>query len=158
MPNPTIPQSYAVSEIPLSKRAATSPLSQDWKLYDPKILADELGLPVEQVNAALTKTGYNKAIRQKEELIRWKCRLVNEYKDVSREIRDVYRHLKNLKDRRRNIEDTMENTRNLLRIPREPIQPIAPESISPRIRAYKQAKLNAPLVDMPVEERAMVAN
>lgn len=113
-------KSFAVvKEKPLNRSAAYSPLSAGWSLYDPKDIAAELGLPVEVVHAALEKTGFNKAVRIREELIRWKERLRKEQAEITKEKSTIYRRLSMLTSRENEVRQQLENVRNVLRIPRE---------------------------------------
>lgn len=113
-------KSYAVSQNPLPRREATSnhPLSSGWTLYNPQDLADKLNLPLGKVEKALEETGFIKAVRIREELIKWKTRLLEEQKNIANERKELQEKLKKINQRESVIKDDLVNIRNILRIPR----------------------------------------
>ncbi len=110
------------TDIPLilrSRSGAYSPRSANWTLYKPEKLAEKLGLPVDVVDTALKETGFNKAVRIREELIHWKTRLLDEQKQLSKERQELQAKLKAVSTREKEVSEMLVNIRNILRIPRE---------------------------------------
>lgn len=112
-------RNLAVVSTPLPRRAAQSPRSAAWTLYDPAPLAQRLGLPVEVVDLALEETGFNKAVRMREEVIRWKENLRREERGLLAELTDVNKRRHAIGLRLSAVREQLASVRNLLRIPRE---------------------------------------
>lgn len=110
---------FAVVPHPVPRKAAATPESAAWTLYDPRELAQVLGLPVDQVDRALERTGFNKAVRIREEVIRWKERLRHEERDLRERLGALDGERDVIRQRLREVGEQLENTRNILRIPRE---------------------------------------
>lgn len=102
-----------------SRREATSPRSVGWSLYDPRRLAEDLKVDVELADWALERNGFFKAVRIREELIRWKERLKAERRQLTEEYESTKGKLIDINDRRIHVEDTLAGIRDLLRMPRE---------------------------------------
>lgn len=117
--NAEVIRAFAVSPTPLPRDAAYSPNSSQWTLYDPKALAEKLGMPVDVVDRALIETGFNKAIRQREELIRWKARLRKEEVALQGELMEINQRKRMIGQRLTAIREQLINVRNILRLPRE---------------------------------------
>jgi len=98
---------------------AATPLSAHWRLYRPQDLASELGVDGSAAVQALEKTGFSKAVRIREELIRWKTRLLVEQRQVTREIQELDHKRFHLSARGHEIANTLAGIRDVLRIPRE---------------------------------------
>jgi len=115
-------KAFSVSPRPLNRRVATSsnPLSADWTLYDPAVLAEKLSLPIEVVSAALVETGFAKAVHVRMELVRWKERLRNEDRDLSEELRRLDNSRRAIMARKAIVKEALEGARNVLRLPRDP--------------------------------------
>lgn len=109
----------AVFPKPLPRSTAYSPRSAAWTLYDPAKLAEMLGLPVEFVDQALEKTGFNKAVRIREEVIRWKENLRSEERALLSSIKLIESERRRIRARLSAVQEQLASTRNILRIPRE---------------------------------------
>jgi hypothetical protein len=112
-------RAFAVVPKPLPRKAQGGPLSADWTLYDPARLAEKLGLSVAQVDAALEQTGFNKAVRIREEVIRWKERLRHEEAGLRDRLEIIDAERTEIKGRLSIVCEHLENTRNCLRISRQ---------------------------------------
>lgn len=112
-------KAFAVSSEAISRSNAYGPRSAGWTLYDPRVLADRLGLPVAVIDRALEETGYHKAVRIREELIRWKERLRAENADITAEFKVLAERKRALQQRNKEVQEQLRNVRNLLRISRE---------------------------------------
>jgi len=55
------------------RKNAYSPRSAGWTLYRPQDVAEKLGRPLEEVDRVLEETGFNKAVRIRELLIKKGC-------------------------------------------------------------------------------------
>lgn len=110
---------FAVQPTPLKRKAAATPKSASWTLYDPQALALDLDLSVDVVDAALERNGFNKAVRIREEVIRWKERLRHEERSLQAELRLVLQRKRELSGRLKELGEQLESVRNVLRIPRE---------------------------------------
>ncbi len=117
--HPKTPRAFAVSPAPLKRSTAYTPRSAAWTLYNPKPLADILGLSEPDVDAALEQTGFNKAVRIREEVIRWKERLRAEERELQMQIEALTIERRKLSARHNVVREQLANVRNLLRIPRE---------------------------------------
>lgn len=120
----TIRPAFAVSRGAVARSTAVDPLSSDWSLYDPRRLAkllfgDASDNHVGAVAAALEKCGFNKAVRVREEVIRYKVRLMGEGRDLDRAIAQVSGVLKKLKAARAANAVEMQAARNILRLPQK---------------------------------------
>ena len=104
---------------PRPRKDAYSPLSANWTLYKPEKLAEKLNLPVEIVDRSLEETGFNKAVRIREEIIRWKTRLLQEQKELHKQEQEILKQLKKVRLRKREVNEMLTNIRNILRMPRE---------------------------------------
>lgn len=109
----------AVFPKPLPRSTAYSPRSASWTLYDPRKLAEKLGLPVETIDAALEETGFNKAVRIREEVIRWKENLRSEERALLASVQLLEGERRRMKSRLSAVQEQLASVRNLLRIPRE---------------------------------------
>ena len=98
---------------------AYSPRSVGWSLYNPGDVAEKLGLPLEAMDLALEETGFNKAVRIREMIIRWKTELLAEQKKPDAEYQTHRLTMLAIKHRRRQVDEMLTNIRNILRIPRE---------------------------------------
>lgn len=112
-------RNLAVVPKPLPRRTAQSPRSASWTLYDPAPLAERLGLSVDVVDRALEETGFNKAVRIREEVIRWKESLRREERDLLAALRDLNTKRRTAHERLDVVREQLISVRNLLRIPRE---------------------------------------
>lgn len=112
-------RAFAVVPHPLPRETAISPRSADWTLYRAADLAALLGLPVSQVEHALERTGFSKAVRIREEIIRWKERLRKEERDLAMRQDTLDTQRRQVSGRLKVVREQLENTRNLLRLPRE---------------------------------------
>lgn len=122
----------AVFPHPLPRKTAYSPRSAAWTLYDPAELAAKLGLPVEQVDRALEQTGFNKAVRIREELIRWKENLRSEERSLLASLDTLRGEQRRIKARLAPVQEQLASVRNLLRLPREmPGSPVVTATRSP---------------------------
>jgi len=101
------------------RKESYSPRSASWSLYRPEDLAEKINQSVDLVDKALEETGFNKAVRIREELIRWKTRLIDECKDLTKQINDLTKELKWLKIEMKYKNIMLENIRDILRISRE---------------------------------------
>jgi hypothetical protein len=110
---------FAVAAKPLPRRTQGGPLSAAWTLYDPRELAAKLGLPVETVDLALEQTGFNKAVRIREEVIRWKERLRHEERSLRERLEVLDEDRFRIKTRLSVVNEQLANTRNCLRISRQ---------------------------------------
>jgi hypothetical protein len=109
-----------MSELKLRPRKdAYSPRSGNWTLYNPEDVAQKLTLPVPLVDKVLEETGFNKAVRIREEVIRWKTRLLAEQKELSRQEQELRAQLKKVTLRQKETDEMLINIRNILRMPRE---------------------------------------
>jgi len=104
---------------PRPRSDAYSPRSANGTLYKPEKLAEKLKIPKATLMPALEETGFSKAVRIREELIRWKTRLLDEQKSLHHEIEGLEKRLKQLKQRKAVVQETLIEIRNILRIPRE---------------------------------------
>ena len=112
-------KAFAVSETAVKRRNAYSPQCSGWTLYDPSKLAEKLEMPVEVVDQALEETGFNKAVRIREEVIRWKERLRREERELCDQITEVNKTRRSLANRQKQVREQLEGLRNILRLPRE---------------------------------------
>jgi hypothetical protein len=101
------------------RRDSYSPTSANWTLYDPQELADNLGLEVDIVDRALEKTGFNKAVRIREDLIKRKTALLKEQKELFKLEQKARNKLKQIEYKQYIVANTLVEIRNILRIPRE---------------------------------------
>jgi hypothetical protein len=102
-----------------NRKDATSPRSQHWTLYNPEDVAERLNIPLKDVDIALEETGFNKAVRIREQLIRWKTKLIAEQKILKHEEEDLKAKLKIIKSSQYETERTLRSVRDILRMPRE---------------------------------------
>jgi hypothetical protein len=79
----------------------------------------KLDKPLAEVDLALEETGFNKAVRIREELIRWKTRLLAEQKELHRDEQETRKVLETITNRQYRVAGMLINVRNILRIPRE---------------------------------------
>lgn len=100
-------------------REAASPLSANWTLYKPEVLAEKLGLPLEVVDKALEETGFYKAVRIREEVIRLKTRLLKEQKELTKREQELAKELKQVRRELYYLQRELTHLRNILRLPRE---------------------------------------
>lgn len=112
-------RSFAVVPNALPRKTQGGPLSAAWTLYDPRKLAEKLGVSVEAADRALEETGFNKAVRIREEVIRWKERLRHEHTDLMAELDDLNKKRAAVRQRLGEVTEQLENTRNILRISRQ---------------------------------------
>jgi len=101
------------------RKDAASPLSANWTLYKPEVLAEKLGLPLEVVDKALEETGFYKAVRIREEVIRLKTRLLKEQKELTKRERELAEELKRVRRELYYLQRELIHLRNILRLPRE---------------------------------------
>ena len=106
-------------ERPRSRKDACTPKSAGWTLYNPEDVAEKLNKPLSEVDRVLEETGFNKAVRIREEVIRWKTGLIIEQKQLASEEDKLRQQLKNIKGRQHRVSEMLCNIRNILRIPRE---------------------------------------
>lgn len=116
-------RAYAVKPEPAKRSEAYNRgRSAHWKLYRPELVADELKAwhrdPAE-IDAALEKTGFKKAVRIREELIRWKTRLLAEERAITAEYEELNAKRVELRRRREIVRYALVNVRNVLRLPRK---------------------------------------
>lgn len=111
--------SFAVAPTPLPRKTQGGPLSAAWTLYDPSKLAEKLGLPIDVVDAALEQTGFNKAVRIREEVIRWKERLRREEANLRGRLDEIDAERRQVRSRFMVVSEQLENIRNILRLPRQ---------------------------------------
>jgi len=78
---------------------AASPLSANWTLYKPEVLAEKLGLPLE--------------------VIRLKTRLLKEQKELTKRERELAEELKRVRRELYYLQRELIHLRNILRLPRE---------------------------------------
>lgn len=104
---------------PSPRRTAYGPRSAGWTLYRIADLADKLGVDMVTLDTALEQTGFNKAVRIREETIRWKERLRKEERALMDEQEQHRAALKATGHRLGTVREQLANVRNLLRIPRE---------------------------------------
>jgi len=104
---------------PRPRSDAYSPRSVCWTLYKPEKLAEKLNVPVEAVDIALEETGFNKAVRIREETIRWKTRLIDEQRNLHGQHKQLHEEIQKVNTRIREVDEMLVNIRNILRIPRE---------------------------------------
>jgi hypothetical protein len=115
-----IQKAFAVAPgTPRPRRTAYGPKSAGWTLYRIADLADKLGVDVVSADVALETTGFNKAVRIREELIRWKERLRAEERDIADERDRLLTEAKKLGLRLSVVREELGNVRNILRLPRE---------------------------------------
>lgn len=100
------------------RKNAYSPRSANWTLYDPKPPAERLDKAVEEVDLALEETGFNKAVRIREYLIKWKTNLLEEQKQLANEQRKLQEQLSRSRQRGKEVGEMLVNIRNILRIAR----------------------------------------
>ena len=98
---------------------AASPLSANWTLYKPEVLAEKLGLPLEVVDEALEETGFYKAVRIREEVIRLKTNLLKEQKGLTKREQELAKELKQVRRELYYLQRELTHLRNILRLPRE---------------------------------------
>jgi len=98
---------------------AASPLSANWTLYKPEVLAEKLGLPLEVVDKALEETGFYKAVRIREEVIRLKTNLLKEQKELTKREQELAKELKQVRRELYYLQRELTHLRNILRLPRE---------------------------------------
>jgi len=101
------------------RSTAISCRSAQWTLYNPEDVAKRLDKPVATVDLALEETGFNKAVRIREDVIRWKTNLLTEQKQIARDQQELRHKQLALKTRANQVEEMLINVRNILRIPRE---------------------------------------
>lgn len=106
-----------IKAIPRSN--AYSPRSAGWTLYKPEILAEKLKMPLDAVDTALEETGFLKAVKIRELIIKWKTRLLSEQKDLHFERDKLQKELGKIKQREKEVSEMLVEVRNILRIPRE---------------------------------------
>ena len=113
------------------RRDATSPRSVNWTLYRPEDVARAWNrgaggssMSVKEIHKILEETGFVKAVKIRENLIREKTRLIAERREVERRRVSLERRLKVTRRVSHELERRLVMIRNILRIPRE--QP-APE-------------------------------
>ena len=103
----------------IPRRNAYSPRSAGWTLYKPDKLADRLGLSVDDVDKALEETGFNKAVRVRESLIKWKTGLLDEQKEIHKQRQALQKQIRIVAQREKEISEMLIQIRNILRLPRE---------------------------------------
>ena len=115
-----IEKAFAVAPgTPAPRRTAYSPKSAGWTLYRLADLADKLGTDVTATDEALETTGFNKAVRIREELIRWKERLRKEEQNLAAERDRLRKEHAQVSIRLSTVREQLANVRNVLRLPRE---------------------------------------
>ena len=102
-----------------SRKDAAGPESAHWTLYRPKDVADKLNVPLEDVERVLEETGFNKAIRIREELLRLKTRLIKEQRLVSSEEQRLATEIRKVRARKNELSEQLGNIRDILRLPRK---------------------------------------
>ena len=108
---------------PLPRSNAYTPRSAGWTLYRPEDLAEKLGVGVSAADVALEETGFNKAVRIREELIKWKERLRMEERTLAEGQATLRAQLREIDGRLSICRTQLANVRNILRLPREKGQP-----------------------------------
>ena len=98
---------------------AYSPKSANWTLYKPEVLADKLKMPVDVIDTALEETGFHKAVRIRELIIKWKTDLIQEQRNLHFEREKLQGELCKVKQREKEVTEMLVRIRNILRIPRE---------------------------------------
>ena len=103
-------------------------MSAGWTLYKPQKLFDLLvydsritafDFDIKELDEMLEQTGFNKAVRIREKMIRRKCQLLQEQKEIEALIRKTEKNLKDMKRNRHFIQSMLLEIRNILRISRE---------------------------------------
>lgn len=118
--NAQIPtKAYAVCPKPFGRKTTDSPLSAGWALYDPKPLAEMLDRHPVIVDNLLERTGFNKAVRIREEVIKWKTRLIHENRQLEHILNGLNSERRTTNNRLKAVKEQLEGVRNILRIPRE---------------------------------------
>lgn len=102
-----------------SRKSAVSPRSTSWTLYKPEILAERLGIPLDVVDLALEETGYYKAVKIREDLIKLKTRLKDDSRCFSDHIETLQALVRHYKRRKIWVDHQLEDVRDILRRPRE---------------------------------------
>ena len=109
-----------------NRKDAVSPLSVHWTLYKPEKVQEKLNnrsssgdIPFWEINKILEETGFNKAVRIREALIKEKTCLIQIEKGYRQSIQSYYKKIKALKQDHKIVREKLELVRNILRIPRE---------------------------------------
>jgi len=98
---------------------AYSPKSANWTLYKPEVLAEKLDMPLDVVDIALEETGFYKAVRIRELIIKWKTELIDEQRKLHFKREELQKELSKVKQREKEVSEMLVRIRNILRIPRE---------------------------------------
>lgn len=107
---------------------ATSPRSANWTLYRPGKVADMINghawdrdilLSVEETHRILEETGFVKAVKIREELIREKVRLIAERKRVERRRIRLEKRIRVTRRYSTELDRRLIMIRDILRVPRE---------------------------------------
>lgn len=104
---------------PVPRSTAYTPRSAGWTLYRAGDVAKQLGVDEAAADAALETTGFNKAVRIREEIIRWKERLRGEERELQTRRSYLRDELAETNSRLKVVQEQLENVRNILRLPRE---------------------------------------
>ena len=104
---------------PTPRSNAYSPRSANWTLYKPEVLAEKLDRHLDVVDEALEETGFYKAVRIRESIIKWKTDLIQEQRDLYFEREKLQGELCKIKQREKEVTEMLVRIRNILRIPRE---------------------------------------
>ena len=115
-----ISKAFAVEPgTPSPRKTAYTPKSAGWTLYRLGDLAEKLNVDVVSADVALEATGFNKAVRIREELIRWKERLRKEEAELDAERERLRKEHNAISSRLALVREQLANVRNILRLPRE---------------------------------------
>ena len=101
------------------RKDAYTPQSCHWTLYNPEDVANRLNKSIDEVDNVLEQTGFNKAVRIREEIIRWKTKLIEEQKQLAKGELALRKQIQANKSRQYQVEEMLINIRNILRMPRE---------------------------------------
>jgi hypothetical protein len=108
-----------------SRKDSCSPLSASWTLYKPEEVQKKINemvfgdMKIEEINKILEETGFNKAVRIREELIKRKVELGRDSSRIRKKINHHQSILDTLKKNLYMKELVIWEIRQALRIPRE---------------------------------------
>lgn len=101
------------------RRNATSPLSAGWTLYKSDVLAEKLGIEITVLDKALEETGFNKAVRIREAVIKQKEILRKRERELMFKEQELQQELTKVKAEHLHVSEMLGCLRDILRIPRE---------------------------------------
>lgn len=120
-----IPEAFAVKPIPVKRfEASKGPLSPSWTLYDSSKLLEDLnnqGYNIDQntLDNLLEQNGFNKAVRIREEVLKYKERLRIEFFNLEKLKIEYTKNINKIKNKQERVQEQLENCRNILRLQRE---------------------------------------